>query len=81
MVLPPPLAADQDVRGFGVQVDGDGAAGGADTDERGSFGHRLDLLAQVGGVEAQHRGECGLVLHGAVFLICAGPGEPGVLQG
>ncbi|MEU8458691.1 hypothetical protein [Streptomyces griseoaurantiacus] len=72
--------ADQDVRGFGVQVDGDGMPAGADADERGPLGQRLYLLAQAGGGEAQHLRERGL-LHGAVFLFCAGPGEPAVLQG
>ncbi|WP_158706443.1 MULTISPECIES: hypothetical protein [Streptomyces] len=63
--------ADQDVRGFGIQVDGDGPPGGADADERGSLGPRLYLLAQAGGAEAQHRRERGL-LHGGVFLFCVG---------
>ncbi|MEV7296656.1 hypothetical protein AB0N79_34295 [Streptomyces microflavus] len=72
--------ADQDVRGFAVQVDGDGLSGGADADEGGSFGHGLYLLAQVGVGEAEHREERGL-LHGAVFLFCVVPGRAGGSSG
>ncbi|MEU4178225.1 hypothetical protein [Streptomyces sp. NPDC026589] len=41
--------ADQDTRGFGAQVNGDGPAGGADADQRGPFGHHLDPLARSPG--------------------------------
>ncbi|MFJ4689377.1 hypothetical protein [Streptomyces sp. NPDC088789] len=56
MVLPPPAPVQTRTwGGFGVQVDGDGLSGGADADQGGALGQRLYLLAQVGGVEAQHQ--------------------------
>ncbi|MEU7650355.1 hypothetical protein [Streptomyces huasconensis] len=62
--------ADQDMRAFGVQVDGDGAAVGADAYEGAPFGQRLYPLAQVGGGEAEHRRERVLRHGGGVPALC-----------